>query len=279
MALPTKKLKLCFASLVFASSANQALAANWQPHRAVYDLVSTQISKDQNFSKVDGRFAYEITGSSCDGWSISYRFLTRYDNTQGPQTTFDSQSSSWENDQGSEFRLNYKSFADGKIAREIKVDVARDVGSKKLIGKLKGESPKDFDLPLETVFPLYHQNNIIKAAQQGTTIDTQTIYDGVEDDKAMRLVTFIGKSKDVAGPASTKDADVKFSKAVEGVKAYPLTMSYFNLGQGDNGQPIYQSSFKLYENGLVQSIEMDYLSYKLQASLFSFESLPVEKCK
>src|SRR5262245_57877726 len=47
------------------------------PHRAVYDLSLERSSPGSGVAQVIGRIVYELTGSACEGYAQSMRFLTQ----------------------------------------------------------------------------------------------------------------------------------------------------------------------------------------------------------
>ena len=72
-------------SAVFASlpaSAAQLLA----PHRAVYDLALDKASDRSGITDITGRMVYEFNGSACEGYTVTFRFMTWSRLIDAPQT-------------------------------------------------------------------------------------------------------------------------------------------------------------------------------------------------
>lgn len=79
----------------------------------------------------------------------------------------------------------------------------------------------------------------------------------------------IGKSQ-----TAQKD-DVDADKAGEFAKTpfWPVTIAYFNENAAGDPTPVYNMSFKLYENGITRDLTMDYGDFVLSGSLVKLELL------
>ena len=56
-----------------------AAARMLAPHRAVYDLALDKASDRSGITGITGRMVYEFNGSACDGYTVTFRFVTRID--------------------------------------------------------------------------------------------------------------------------------------------------------------------------------------------------------
>ena len=71
---------ILLASLAAASTpALASPAGNLLPHRAVYDLALDSASDRSGITGIDGRMVYEFAGSPCEGYTVTFRFVTRID--------------------------------------------------------------------------------------------------------------------------------------------------------------------------------------------------------
>ncbi len=66
------------------------------PHRAVYDLSLDETNSGSGVAGVSGRIVYELTGSSCEGYAQSMRFVTQTMTQEGDTQVTDLRTSSWE---------------------------------------------------------------------------------------------------------------------------------------------------------------------------------------
>ena len=84
------------------------------PHRAIYELTLATTRGGTGVSSVLGRMAYDLTGSSCEGYTQNMRFVTRMTNQSGNAVVTDLRSSTWEEARGKRFRFNSSQYRDEK---------------------------------------------------------------------------------------------------------------------------------------------------------------------
>ena len=66
----------CLAAMTVAGVAHASALA---PHRAVYDLELKNASDRSGITGMYGRMVYEFNGSACEGYTVSFRFVTQVD--------------------------------------------------------------------------------------------------------------------------------------------------------------------------------------------------------
>ncbi len=66
------------------------------PHRAVYDLTLDGTRLGSGVSEVTGRIVYELTGSACEGYAQTMRYVTQTMTQEGEPQITDLRTSSWE---------------------------------------------------------------------------------------------------------------------------------------------------------------------------------------
>ncbi len=84
----SRVLKRVLSAGVFLALVSQAQASAVAPHRAVYDLQLLRTTQGANVGSVSGRMAYEVSGSECDGWTVSFRLVNRFDYKEGTPASF-----------------------------------------------------------------------------------------------------------------------------------------------------------------------------------------------
>src|SRR5690606_35728187 len=89
------------------------------PHRAVYDLALDNASDRSGITGLSGRMVYEFAGSACDGYTVTFRFVTRIDTDEASRLT-DQQTSSYEDAEGRSFSFVTRSFVDKELNSELK---------------------------------------------------------------------------------------------------------------------------------------------------------------
>jgi EipB-like len=258
-----------------------AQAANMAPHRAIYDLLSDTVTEKSGIRKVEGRMAFEVMGSECEGWSVSYRLANRYSNTDGSQQTFDTQMTSFESGDGAELRINQKQFVDSALSSESKITVTRDKDGEGT-GMLVTPAEKSFKVTPLTLFPMGHQAHLLDQAIKGEVRDATPMFDGSDNEKTYRVVSFIGKlkpGKEALANSQLKGPKLKNTESLGGLRAWPMTMTYFPGEDEKAEEPVFQSNFMMFENGVTSSMRFDYLTHTVKAELNSLELLPTTPCK
>jgi hypothetical protein len=272
----SRVLKRVLSAGVFLALVAQAQASAVAPHRAVYDLELLRTTQGANVGNVSGRMAYEVSGSECDGWTVSFRLVNRFDYKEGTPRLFDTQSSSWETGDGKEMNYSEKEFVDSKQESEKRVSVVR--ANKNSVGEVSITLPqtKKTSIPAETVFPMRHQLRLMEAAAKGETRDVSLVYDGSDEEKTVRAISTIGKK--VNAGEGKKDQDNAQAAPLQSLSSWPVTIGYYSTEEENSETPLYQINFDMYENGVSNSLVMDYGSFALSGKLAHLELLKAETC-
>jgi EipB-like len=243
-------------------------------HRAVYDLKLKHAADRAALASVEGRIAYEITGSSCDGWTINSRIVNAFRPAEGDPRLVDTRSAAYESDDGHSLRFSQTEFVDNKLDNEKKLKAERgEEGGK---GKLELPTPTDFALPPGTIFPVAHMKRLIQAALKGETRDASLVFDGSDGEKTYKAITLIGKKIDGAtGHMAIKDGD---AASLARMPAWPVTISYYDLAGGQEGTPAYTISYEMFENGVAGTLSLDYGDFALDGTLANFKLLEQPGC-
>jgi EipB-like len=268
--------RLLFTS-VFIMLGGEAMAAVVVPHRAIYDLQMLRAAQGANLGAVSGRMAYEVTGSECDGWTVSFRLVNNFEYKEGNSRLIDTQSSSWETGDGKEMNYSEKAFIDSKQDAEKRLMVSRE--AKDGVGEGKITLPKEqkFSIPGETIFPMRHQLRLMDAAKNGESRDVSLIYDGSDDAKPVRAISTIGR-KIGAGESRDDNANPNATD-LKKLPSWPISIGYYSTDDNSAETPLYQISFDMYENGVSTGLVMDYGNFALSGKLAHLEFLKPETCK
>lgn len=242
------------------------------PHRAVYDLKLKDASERSGIEGMVGRMVYEFTGSACAGFTTNFRLVTKIDT--GEQTRVsDQQTNTFEDVSAQQFHFETKSFTDEQLDKEVAGDATTGETGVKV--DLTGPEGREVDLPA-SAFPTNHMLEVIKNAKDGNRFFEARVFDGSEDgDKSLLTTTVIGKQQD------SQKEDLDAAKAGEFSKAayWPVTIAYFNEAAAGDPTPVYNMSFKLYENGITRDLTMDYGDFVLSGSLSKLELLQKSDCQ
>jgi EipB-like len=261
-----------FAALANAlpAAADVALAT----HRAIYDLKLKHATDRAALASVEGRIAYEITGSTCDGWTVNSRIVNAFRPAEGDPRLVDTRSAAYETDDGNTMRFSQSEYVNNKLDTEKKLKAERgDQGGK---GKIELPAPADFALPAGTIFPVAHMKRLIAEALKGETRDASFVFDGGDGDKTYKAISIIGKRLDAGtGHMPLKEGD---ALALTRMPAWPVTISYYDLTAGAEDTPAYTMSFEMFENGVAGTLSLDYGDFALDGTLANFKLLEQPGC-
>lgn len=250
-------------------------AATIAPHRAIYDLSLLRVSEGAGLTSAEGRLAFEVQGSTCEGWTVNFRMANRFAPSDGDVKVVDTQSTSFESADSLEMHYNQKEFVNGKLHEDSRVTVKRPTLGAEGSGEQGSATLKPFKIPSDTMFPTQHQLHLMDLAVAGQTRDSTVIFDGADGEKLYRAISFIGGRK--APGQNARDAANAEVKSLAGLASWPISVSYYPVG-GAEDTPEYQVSFDLYENGVATGLVMDYGQFALTGKLTRFEELKSDPC-
>jgi EipB-like len=243
------------------------------PHRALYDLTGINLEKKSGMTAVVGKLAYEVTGSSCDGWSTTYRIANRYEKTEGGTQLSDTQVTAWEAGDGSEMTINQKNYLDQFLSEETSL-TARTVPNSEGTVQQTRPSETTFKIPEKAMFPIAHLKKLLESAAKGTGRDSTMLFDGSDKESTFRSVSIIGALQS----GKTRGTIAEAVQEMANMPSWPVTTGYYKIPDQNVELPDYQSSYVVFENGVSTALLFDYGTYQLRGVLVKLDMLPVEKC-
>lgn len=251
------------AAVVGSSFVASAAAAQpvLTPHRAVYDIVLGQASDRSGITSISGRMVYEFDGSACEGYTVTFRFVSQIDTSEASRIT-DQQTTTYEGPQGDTFDFVTKSYVDQQLDREVKGSARREEGA--TIVDVDQPVPGEIQLAA-THFPTQHLVELIEKAKAGESFYETSLFDGSEDaDRIMTTTVIIGKQETARMPAEEFPA----AEAIATQAYWPVSIAYFDLSDVDGEEvPDYRIDFKLHENGITRDLVMDYGEFSMNGKL------------
>lgn len=261
-----------FLAAVPLGSVSAAPAIGLAPHRAVYDLQLKDASERSGIAGMYGRMVYEFNGNSCEGYTVSFRFVTQVNTGEETRLT-DQQTTTYEDLKNRSFRFLTRSFTDEKLDKEVRGNARDDKSGVNV--ELTAPDSKAVELA-ESVFPTEHMLEVINRAKKGEKFFEARIFDGSDSgDKTLMTTTILGKQE---MPAAD---DVDAAKAGTFAKQayWPVSIAYYNDDTKADALPVYRMSFKLYENGITRDLTMDYGDFVLTGKLANLEVFKAAECK
>lgn len=240
-------------------------------HRAVYDLSLSSASERSGISGMSGRMVYEFNGSVCEGFTVSFRFVSEFATGDDTRVT-DQQTTTYEDVRSRTFRFVTRSFINQSLDREVR-------GSAKAGGgglAVTLEQPEERALEIApAMFPTEHMAELIRRANSGERFYESRIFDGSDDgDRSMITTTIVGARQ---GPASG-DKEAAAAGEFADDAFWPVSMSYFEESASGDSLPVYSIAFKLYGNGVTRDLIMDYGDFVLEGRLAQLEMFEPALC-
>ena len=253
-----------------------AEAVTFAPHRAVYEITLANSVAGSGVSDMSGRMVYELTGSSCDGFTQNMRFVTRMSNQEGTETINDLRTSSWEELAGKRLRFSSTQYQNDEIAEASQGDAVRNKSGADV--ELVRPAKKKVALPADVYFPMQHAAALIQSAKNGQSHLAANLYDGSEKGEKYYLTNAVIGKKYTPG-AIANAAAIKDAAKLEGLASWPVAISYFEVGkEKEDTPPAYELSFRYFENGVTENLKIDYGQFALKGELKELTVLPQGKC-
>ena len=259
---------------VSAAGGNIVLA----PHRAVYEMSLATSRGGSGVTAVTGRMVYELTGSVCEGYTQTMRFVTQMVNQGGNTVLTDLRSSSWEEASGKRFRFNSSQFRDEKATDVTAGDAARANASGDVKVELTKPAKKDLSLSSRVYFPVQHSIALLQAASAGKGMFRADLYDGSEKgEKVYDTVSVVGRLR--PSGANRKLPLVKNAQVLDTIAAWPVSIGYFEpKSDMQDAVPVYELSFLFFANGVSRKLYIDYGEFAINGVLKDIVFHAPSKC-
>ncbi|WP_109110819.1 cell envelope integrity EipB family protein [Azospirillum sp. TSO35-2] len=251
-----------------AATSLAAVAAKIQPHRALYTMSLASARNGSKVSGVRGRMMFEWA-DACDGWTTEQRFQLRFVYSEGDDMAMNTNYTTWESKDGRHYRFNVRKLVNGELDDEVRGEANLKSADGGGTAQFTKPEPQEMELPPSTMFPTAHTLAILDHAAAGEPFFTRTIFDGSDAEGPTEVSTVVGKA--AAPLESAKDPLLKVEKS------WPVRMAFFPT-QSDSAQPEYEMSLRLLENGIAESMQIDYGDFTVNAVLDKIEALPKSGC-
>ncbi len=262
-------------SVVVASSAQAAApvlkeASLLVPHRAIYDVELGNAGEAAAISAIAGRLVFEFTGSVCEGFTQNLRFVMNITNRDGQTTVSDLRSSTWEEADGSRFRFSNSAFDNEQAGDASAGNASRGTTAIEVV--LDKPRQAKVSLSSAVLFPVQHTIAVLAAARAAKPLMSADLYDGSEKgEKVMFTNTVIGRA-DAASGVAIPGIAAKSAELLKGQRSWPITIAYFATGSAEGtGAADHEMTFRLFENGVIRELSIDYGTLSVQGKLAEIE--------
>ena len=162
-----------------AAAGVQPAAGALAPHRAVYDLSLSKTKASSKVTSITGRMVYELTGSTCAGWSQNMRIVTESVTSEGESSVSDQRSTSWEDTAGRKMTFEWMVYRDQKLAEATAGSAVRqDDGKGDIKVELTVPERKQLVVAGSSLFPVQHSLEMLKAAKSSERVFKADFFDG-----------------------------------------------------------------------------------------------------
>lgn len=268
---------LGLAGLSILCAAAPAAATGLIPHRAVYDMKLQDADESSGIAGLSGLMVYEFSGSACEGYSVSFRFVTEFQDMAGGFQVTDLRASSFEDPEALTFQFLSKTYVDQKLIENTR-GTARSSEDEKTV-ELQEPDERTLSITKGAMFPTEHLNLVIEAAREGKKFLAADVYDGSENgDKVYSTTAVIGAVRSEAIPESDEPAAPP--SPIKEAEVWPVSIAYFDGSNASDGEqtPVYQLGFLLYDNGISRQLTMDYGDFVIQGRLRQLEIHEESSC-
>lgn len=290
MATRIQKLGVC--AVLLAGSANVAYEARAQrqdalrnqpvqlvPHRAIYEFKLGKVRSEKGITSLSGRMVYEFTGSVCDGYTQTMRFVTRTSAASGNVSISDQRSTSWEEDTGMRYRFQSSQYRNQKLIEQTAGTATRGEGSEDTRIELTHPDKRRGLVTGSAMFPVQHSLRLIDAARRGRTNFTTDFFDGSEGGEKTYVVS-AQIAKAVAPGFNRTLPRVGQADKLDGVQAWPVVLSYYEQGtEGKDALPVYEMGFVFFANGVSRRLMIDNGEYTMHGELSELTLLEATPCR
>ncbi len=249
------------------------------PHRAIYEFTLGKVRSEKGISALSGRMVYEFTGSACDGYTQTMRFVTRTAAASGAVSVSDQRSTSWEDDPGMRYRFQSSQYRDQKLIEQTAGTATRGEGSEDIRVDLTRPEQAKTAIGGGAMFPVQHSMKLLDAARRGRTNFTSDFFDGSDGgQKSYSVSAQIGKQM-TAGFNRSLPKVGQVDK-LDSIGAWPVMLSYYDHGtEGKDAIPVYEMGFVIFANGVSRRLMIDNGEYAMKGELSEFTLIDPTPCR
>ncbi len=252
-------------------TAEAAEAAEFLPHRAVYDLSLAKTRSSGNMVRASGKLEFEWA-DVCTGWTVSQRTRVQMATSEGQTIDFGWSLSALESRDGRRYRFFIRRFNPDGSDEEVRGEARFPAPGARGVAVFHAPESRRVTLPKGTLFPTAHSLALMEAAAKGELPLWRTMFEGSGDDGRFGVNAALGE-------ALAEDAPKGFeSPLLRDQKSWRLRLAYFGMDEAVS-EPEHEQALRLYANGIVDEMLLDYGSFVLRADLTVLEALPPLDCK
>ena len=249
--------------LMMSAAANAQVL---QPHRALYTIELASSGESTALSDASGLIGFEWR-ASCESYSTSQRFFTRFVTSDGAASESDVVFSAEEAIDGTSFTFDLADSINGEVIDHV----AGEAGE----GEVQFTRPayERADLPPDTIFPTEQSARLVASAIAGQAFLESRVFDGGDETEIYDTVARLDETDRLYLPHPESDGLNRLSP----LRSWFVSLSYYDIDDRF-GAPNYEVSYRMFSNGIIDELYMDYGDYAFDARLMQLEYLDQPSC-
>ena len=246
-------------------------ATGFLPHRAVYDLSMAKSRSNGSVIGASGRLEFEWA-EVCTGWTISQRTRVRMTTVEGRVFDFGWTLNALEGRDGRSYRFFIRRLNIDGSNEELRGTARLGDAGEGGVAAFIAPEPHEVPLPKGTLFPTAHSLLLMEAARNGALPLWVTVFDGSGDTGLFGINAALSEALPAEAPNRFE------SPLLRGQASWRLHLAYFGMDE-TVAEPEHEQALRLYANGVVDEMLLDYGDFVLRADLGMLEALPDPGCK
>ncbi len=246
-------------------------AAAWQiaPHQGSYrvELASTRTGSQVAGVAGEMRFRW---ADACDGWAIEQNYRLDFTYAQGNEAVMSTGYATWESRDGRRFTFSTRNMTGDHVDEELRGSAEMTAAGGPGTATYRLPEPQDMALPQGSFFPTAHTEAILTRAEAGEHLFHALLFDGTRAEGLTELNAVIGARLDAPDPATV-------SSPLLARPSWRVRLAFFTLPEV-TAAPEYEMSVRLYDNGVVDDMTIDYGTFAVRVRLDHIEPLPPRGC-
>lgn len=264
--LASLTLSLALSMALGNQAVAQQTALGLQSHSALYRVELAESRGSNSLSDASGLIGFEWQ-AGCEAHSTSQRFFTRFVTTEGLSSTSDIVFSATESIDGSRFTFDMADSVNGQMVEHH----VGEAGGGQISFSLP--DPQRGVLPPGTIFPTQQTARLVASALAGERFLDARVFDGGAEDEVYDTVARIDPVEGMYLP----HPDSTGLAGLTQLQSWYVSMSYYDIG-ADVTTPNYEISYRLFSNGIVDELRMDYGDYAFYARMVQLDLLDQPSC-
>ncbi len=264
-------LVVAFALAIALVPARAAEASSFLPHRAIYAL-SLSDEKTDFGAVVDARGKLQFEWEDvCDGWAVRQRTQIIVTHKDDSEIAFGWTLNSWESKDGLSYRFFIRRMLPEGGSREVRGSATLEAEGGAGSATFTLPEERQIELPRGTIFPTRHSEQVVAAVESGETPLWRVVFDGSSDDGLYGINVALARDL----PRDT-EASID-SPLIRGLPSWRVGLAYFHM-ESDSAAPSFEQDMRLFANGVVDELLLDYGDFTLDAALADLQELPAPDC-